>query len=198
MNGWSANPDAYELLEQAWGIIANASEGNWLEQTSEWRQWAAHWRDRYMAFGRATSRPVPLAAPRRTPEGNLDLEHAIKERDEARRQVRKLEMKLPAVRSEEPEARKEALEEAAQLASLFTVRPNASIYPGMDWKDMNESAQTASHTTAQQIAAEIRALAARPRGEPKHELPPLAYGDMVSQGVSPYPANEPPPSREGT
>ena len=49
MSGWSENPDAYELMEQAWGLIANAYGGDW-SKDPEWSRWAAHWRDRWIAF----------------------------------------------------------------------------------------------------------------------------------------------------
>jgi len=35
------------LLETAWGIIANASGGNWALETPEWQAAAARWRDGY-------------------------------------------------------------------------------------------------------------------------------------------------------
>lgn len=38
-----------ELLELAWGIIANAGGGNWYVETAEWQDAAARWRDRYFA-----------------------------------------------------------------------------------------------------------------------------------------------------
>lgn len=37
-----------EMLELAWGIIANAHGGDWSSATTEWQQAAARWRDRYM------------------------------------------------------------------------------------------------------------------------------------------------------
>lgn len=36
-----------ELIEQAWGIIANAGGGNWELETKEWQTAADQWRDRY-------------------------------------------------------------------------------------------------------------------------------------------------------
>ena len=39
--------NAADLLEAAWGIIANAGGGNWETQTKEWQKAAARWRDRY-------------------------------------------------------------------------------------------------------------------------------------------------------
>jgi hypothetical protein len=35
------------LLEEAWGIIANAGGGDWKTQTIEWQKAVAGWRDRY-------------------------------------------------------------------------------------------------------------------------------------------------------
>lgn len=42
-------PSSHQLAEAAWGIIANAGQGNWDIQTPEWREAAARWRDRYHA-----------------------------------------------------------------------------------------------------------------------------------------------------
>lgn len=38
-----------DLLELAWGLIANAGGGDWQTQTQEWRDAAGRWRDLYMA-----------------------------------------------------------------------------------------------------------------------------------------------------
>lgn len=38
---------AMDLLETAWGIIANAGGGNWETQSAEWRTAAEGWRDGY-------------------------------------------------------------------------------------------------------------------------------------------------------
>ena len=35
------------LLEQAWGIIANAGGSDWTRESEEWRTAAAKWRDEY-------------------------------------------------------------------------------------------------------------------------------------------------------
>lgn len=50
--GWSPHPEDevptkahMDALEQAWGIIANASEGEWGRQTPEWVAAAEEWRD---------------------------------------------------------------------------------------------------------------------------------------------------------
>ena len=34
-------------MEVAWGVIANASEGNWNGETEEWRDAAVRWRDEH-------------------------------------------------------------------------------------------------------------------------------------------------------
>jgi hypothetical protein len=44
--GWNF-PD--DLLEAAWGIIANAGEGSWDRESPEWREAAIRWRDAYHA-----------------------------------------------------------------------------------------------------------------------------------------------------
>jgi hypothetical protein len=36
-----------DLLEAAWGIIANANGGNWEDADPEWRAAAIRWRDAY-------------------------------------------------------------------------------------------------------------------------------------------------------
>lgn len=38
---------ADNLLELAWGLIANASSGNWADETDEWQEAARRWRDSY-------------------------------------------------------------------------------------------------------------------------------------------------------
>jgi len=60
------------------------------------------------------------------------------------------------------EARATALEEAADLASRFSVKADRSIHPDIPWDRMSETAKTTAHTTAQQIAAAIRALSGQP------------------------------------
>jgi hypothetical protein len=34
-----------EVVESAWGVIANVSGGNWAEQRPDWREVAIRWRD---------------------------------------------------------------------------------------------------------------------------------------------------------
>lgn len=41
--------DRDELLEAAWGIIANAWDGDWDRASVEWREAAERWRDGYHA-----------------------------------------------------------------------------------------------------------------------------------------------------
>jgi hypothetical protein len=38
---------ANERLDLAWGLIANASGGDWSKESPEWQAAAAHWRDGY-------------------------------------------------------------------------------------------------------------------------------------------------------
>ena len=45
-DGWSENPDADELLERAWGIIANAP---WSDEADEWTRAAIGFRTAYFA-----------------------------------------------------------------------------------------------------------------------------------------------------
>lgn len=39
-----------ELLESAWGIIANASNGDWEKESDAWQAAALRWRDEYHAL----------------------------------------------------------------------------------------------------------------------------------------------------
>ena len=41
---------AYDLVEYAWGIIANVSGSDWKQQSEEWQEAAAKWRDQYHQF----------------------------------------------------------------------------------------------------------------------------------------------------
>ena len=36
-----------DLCDTAWGVIANASGGNWNEASPEWREAAARWREQW-------------------------------------------------------------------------------------------------------------------------------------------------------
>jgi hypothetical protein len=42
-------PTAYSLLETAWTLIANAGEGDWHNETADWRAAAERWADNYHA-----------------------------------------------------------------------------------------------------------------------------------------------------
>lgn len=37
-----------DALEDAWGVIANVSEGDWSQQSPEWREAAERWRDTHL------------------------------------------------------------------------------------------------------------------------------------------------------
>lgn len=49
-----------DLAELAWGLIANASGGDWTEQSRQWREAATRWRDRWLAYLR--TRPARTEA----------------------------------------------------------------------------------------------------------------------------------------
>lgn len=36
------------LCEWAWGIIANAGEGNWKKESNDWQEAAEKWRDNWL------------------------------------------------------------------------------------------------------------------------------------------------------
>jgi hypothetical protein len=44
---WRLGDDQEELLEAAWGLIANAGGGDWSQETEEWQDAAKRWRDQY-------------------------------------------------------------------------------------------------------------------------------------------------------
>lgn len=52
-----------DLLEWAWGIIANASGGNWDLEQPAWQEAAARWRDSYFK-----TLPLPNAGINRSRE----------------------------------------------------------------------------------------------------------------------------------
>ena len=39
--------EANEMLEAAWGLLANVSNGDWGKQTTEWKDAVQRWRERY-------------------------------------------------------------------------------------------------------------------------------------------------------
>lgn len=52
IEGWDANHCNYpnELLETAWGIIANGGEGDWSRESADWQKAAAKFRSDYFAY----------------------------------------------------------------------------------------------------------------------------------------------------
>ena len=42
------NPEVSALLDEAWGVIANAHSGRWSDARDEWRQAAERWRDKWL------------------------------------------------------------------------------------------------------------------------------------------------------
>lgn len=62
-----------EAIEAAWGLIANASGGDWSKESPEWQEAAARWRDRYMIDRTnfppaAEMQPNPASIDRRNDE----------------------------------------------------------------------------------------------------------------------------------
>jgi len=53
-----------DAIETAWGIIANAFDGDWSKASPEWRQAAEQWRDRHVTPPRDEARKI---APTPTP-----------------------------------------------------------------------------------------------------------------------------------
>jgi hypothetical protein len=51
-----------EGIEEAWGVIANAGNGDWRHETQSWRTAAARWRD--MWVGKAAAKTQPPTPPR--------------------------------------------------------------------------------------------------------------------------------------
>lgn len=57
--------DAAEML---WIVLANVSGGDWTQQSDEWRETAARWRDHYFRVLQATARPPSPVEPAETPD----------------------------------------------------------------------------------------------------------------------------------
>lgn len=51
-----------ELVGSAWGIIANASNGNWEHESTDWQEAAKNWRSRYHEY---LDRLAPSSGPTR-------------------------------------------------------------------------------------------------------------------------------------
>lgn len=45
-----SHPNIEAAAEMLWGVVANVSGGNWEEQSKEWQEAAAKWRDYYMSI----------------------------------------------------------------------------------------------------------------------------------------------------
>lgn len=69
--GMDTTPATHDALMEAWGIIANVSEGDWTKQPQEWQDAAVRWRDE-------TFHPAIRAAADR-PEGTTPPETSTKE-----------------------------------------------------------------------------------------------------------------------
>ncbi len=60
-------PNLTDAAEMLWVVVANVSGGDWTQQTPEWREAAARWRDYYFASlpatPEATAPPAPAVSP---------------------------------------------------------------------------------------------------------------------------------------
>ncbi len=63
------NKQLLELAELAWGVIANASGGNWDRQSQEWQEAAIRWRERWREASAATT-TTPFARRQTSGEDN--------------------------------------------------------------------------------------------------------------------------------
>ena len=85
-------PFSRDLLEVAWGIIANANEGDWSKATDEWREAAERWRDEYHGGppqqGDAPGENEDTAGARPTgPTAVMEAEHMMHVVDERCKQL---------------------------------------------------------------------------------------------------------------
>ena len=63
-----ARRDLVDLIDAAWGIIANAGNGDWLTEHPEWQEAAAKWRDQFIsAFSPNASNERRQEPPERKP-----------------------------------------------------------------------------------------------------------------------------------
>ena len=51
-----------DMLDAAWGLIANASGGDWAKERAEWQLAASRWRDQYLRAATNDMILVPRAA----------------------------------------------------------------------------------------------------------------------------------------
>ena len=65
-------------------------------------------------------------------------------------------VKLSDVKQALTKAKEKERERCAKIASQFSVKKDRTLHPDIKWEDMKESSQIASHSTAQQIAMEIK------------------------------------------
>lgn len=72
-----------ELEELAWGLIANANEGNWDAAHPEWKDAAVRWREAYHAKLRAPQADASGQAELRAVQEERDRLEAVIERDRA-------------------------------------------------------------------------------------------------------------------
>ena len=73
---------ASDMLMEAWGVIANAGDGNWKRESLSWREAAAQWREKWLKFNsmwckkyaqETTCIQHSLRKQKLFPEGTVDL-----------------------------------------------------------------------------------------------------------------------------
>ena len=70
MSETSETPNMDDAAEMLWVVLANVSGGDWTQQSQEWQDAAARWRDNYFTALNAASRPpAQPETPAPTPEG---------------------------------------------------------------------------------------------------------------------------------
>ncbi len=63
-----------DLLELAWGIIANAGGGDWEKESKEWQDAAVNWRDAYFgSLGKVSAKSSDMPNANRPPNQPDDL-----------------------------------------------------------------------------------------------------------------------------
>src|SRR5262245_17475331 len=51
-------PNIYDAAEMLWVVVANVSGGDWTQQSAEWQEAAARWRDYYFAVAKTLPKPT--------------------------------------------------------------------------------------------------------------------------------------------
>lgn len=74
-----------DMLEAAWGIIANVDVGDWARQRPEWQRAAARWRDAYHRKSEPSSGPFVELLPAAGGEHDHGCPGASGDGDAARR-----------------------------------------------------------------------------------------------------------------